>query len=201
MSENSSDQAPEPIKKLAAASDCEVGVSALVPRDPDEVKKIEAELVQAGIQEPAAQRLAIKFVRKMHMGPLPPVEDFAGYEEACPGAAREILDMAVRQQKHAHEIEQKVVDAETFCRKSGVPAAIVVVLIIIAAVVICAIAGHDAVAGGLAAISLTTLVALFLKSDLLGANADGEKSEPKPEKAKPAPAKQIGTKSSRKRRS
>lgn len=158
MSDVSSNQAPPPIKSEDSLENDQNGVGIVAGSDSAEIRypdntirKIEAELVHAGIEEPTAQRLAVRFVRKLHRGPLPPVEDFIGYEEVCPGAAREILDMAVRQQKHAHEIEQKIIDAEIFVKKSGVPAAILVVLIIIGAVVICANAGHDAVAGGLAA--------------------------------------------------
>jgi uncharacterized membrane protein len=49
-----------------------------------------------------------------HSGPLPTVKDFAGYEQACPGAARVILDMAVNQQKHLHWIEKSAVVLQCF---------------------------------------------------------------------------------------
>ena len=52
-----------------------------------------------GLAEPQA-RTAVKVFQsltyKSHRGPLPPAEEFAGYEAVFPGAAKEILDMAVR---------------------------------------------------------------------------------------------------------
>ena len=46
----------------------------------------------------------------LHVGPLPAPETLAAYENLCPGAAREILNMAKDNQKHRHKTESKTLD-------------------------------------------------------------------------------------------
>ncbi|MGI8637923.1 MAG: DUF2335 domain-containing protein [Segetibacter sp.] len=50
-----------------------------------------------------------------YSGPLPPAHELQGYEAACSGLAREIADMAIRQQAHRHALENNAQqqDAET----------------------------------------------------------------------------------------
>jgi uncharacterized membrane protein len=44
-----------------------------------------------------------------HSGPLPPPEQFAGYEAILSGAAERILRMAEREQEHRHRQEDRIV--------------------------------------------------------------------------------------------
>lgn len=43
----------------------------------------------------------------VHRGPLPPPDLLRGYDEVLPGAAREIMDMAIREQRHRNLLEQR----------------------------------------------------------------------------------------------
>jgi uncharacterized membrane protein len=70
------------------------------------IRQVEQELRSDGLEPEQAEKV-IRLLRrvaieKQHRGPLPTAEDFAGYEKAFPGAAKEILGMAIRQQSHAH---------------------------------------------------------------------------------------------------
>ena len=45
-----------------------------------------------------------------HEGPIPSPEYLKRYEDACPGAARDILDMAIKQNNHVIDSENKIID-------------------------------------------------------------------------------------------
>ena len=72
------------------------------------IEDVVGELVTAGLPADRASVVARLVVTRIHQqsGPLPSVSDFAGYEEVCPGAARDILDMAIRQQQHHHAMDR-----------------------------------------------------------------------------------------------
>jgi hypothetical protein len=67
--------------------------------------EILTKLARAGVSGDVIQMIKMEVTRS-HAGPLPTVETYEGYERVCPGAAREILDMAVRQQSHSHKMER-----------------------------------------------------------------------------------------------
>lgn len=51
--------------------------------------------------EDVPQELAVRIrtvISESHSGPLPQAEQFGEYEKVCPGAAKEILDMAKEEQ-------------------------------------------------------------------------------------------------------
>lgn len=85
------------------------------------IKKVEAELRSDGLGPaqlgPAQIEKVVRTVQrvtiqKRHRGPLPSADEFAAYEAVFPGAAKEILDMAVRQQKHAHDCDLAAIKGE-----------------------------------------------------------------------------------------
>jgi uncharacterized membrane protein len=61
-------------------------------RDPTQAPKTAAQLVA---------------VLELHEGPLPHPRTLNGYEDIVPGAAREILEMAKREQRHRHRMENR----------------------------------------------------------------------------------------------
>ena len=108
-----------------------------------------------------------------YSGPLPPAHELQGYEAACPGLAREIADMALRQQAHRHEMEKQSqkLDAETLRqvvtnehneKKTGQFLAFGVVVLITTTSCIGFFLGHPIVAAALEGSTLISLVALFL---------------------------------------
>lgn len=80
---------------------------------------------------------------RLHLGPLPAVEDFEGYDKACPGAARDIMDMAVRQQKHQHWVEKAEVASDMLLPILGLIAAIFLVVAMLVTGVYLAINAHE----------------------------------------------------------
>ena len=53
----------------------------------------------------------------MYVGPLPPANEFASYDQALPGAAERILTIAEKEVEHRHKNETKIVDHSV--KKSG----------------------------------------------------------------------------------
>lgn len=56
------------------------------------------------------------FAQKFHQGPLPPQEEFAGYERVLTGASDRILTMAERQAEHRQQIELETLRADNAAR-------------------------------------------------------------------------------------
>lgn len=151
---------------------------------PSRVKAIESELISKGLGAPQAQVAVQVFQHlvKSHSGPLPPAEDFAAYDNVFPGAAKEILDMAIRQQLHAHYCEKTAITGELRYRLFGMIAAVAVVLLLVVGAIMSSIYGQTSVAitlGGAA--GLTTLAGAFIKGRrLFEPDAPTQKSRPSP---------------------
>lgn len=111
-----------------------------------------------------APRVAMKVTAAVtsHRGPLPAPETFSQYDHICPGAAREILDMAIREQRHRHFVER----AESIYPFLGMLAGFVVVSGCIGGAAYLAINGHDLIAGVLIGAQLLGVVYLFINSRL-----------------------------------
>lgn len=54
-----------------------------------------------------------------HSGPLPTANEFAGYERACKGAAKIILNDFIQQAAHRRECEKKQIDAQIEAQHEG----------------------------------------------------------------------------------
>jgi uncharacterized membrane protein len=117
---------------------------------------------------------------------LPSAEDFAAYEAVFPGVAKEILDMAVRQQ-HAHFCERSTIEGEIKYRTFGMLSAVRVVLILVVGAIYASIYGQTAVAIALGgAAGLTTLAGAFIKGRrLFERDADNKVEKPHQKKKPP----------------
>ncbi len=76
---------------------------------------------------------------------LPSAIDFAAYEDICPGAARDILDMAKQHQTHLQTMERAEFWSEIFGKSLAVP----ILISFISAVVYLSAHDHEWVAGTL----------------------------------------------------
>lgn len=114
------------------------------------VKKLEP-LVKPGKAQQVAQLLEMT-VSRYHSGPLPPPEDFAGYENVHPGTAERILAMAERAQAHRHKQESRTVIGEYGIRIMGQVGALMTIALLVALVGYCAYLKQPLAAGVVAAI-------------------------------------------------
>ncbi len=127
--------------------------------------------------------------RESHQGPLPSPQTFAQYEDVCPGAAREILNMAIREQQHGHDQDKLALTSEVSYRILAIVLAASLVALFVIGAVVCAVSGHDgpAIALGSAA-TIMTGAGVFIR----GRNLFGSK-ETKEELEQAAPADSSAT--------
>ena len=135
---------------------------------PELARELESQLRSQGLGQPQAQAAVQVFRRvaftKSHRGPLPPAEDFEAYEAVFPGAAKEIIEMAVRQQEHSHFCERSEIQGELRYRMFGMASAVAIVLVLVVGAIACSIYGQTSVAIALGgAAGLTTLAGAFIK--------------------------------------
>lgn len=99
------------------------------------VEKVKERLVTSGVRKEQAPRLAeqvVEIATSYHSGPLPPASEFAGYEDVCEGAARDILDMAKSRQAHVQFIEKVHAVGELALQLATIFSAVILVLGMIA---------------------------------------------------------------------
>lgn len=147
--------------------------------EPESVERLKEILERQGVP-PAKAEIVLREVTteivRAHAGPLPSVEDFAGYDEICPGSAQEILDMAVRQQTHRHHMEKYNAGSEFWLPALGLAAAVIVVLAMLGAGVCLALTGHENLAVAVVSgTGIVTAVGAFLQR-----NKSEEPNLPKP---------------------
>lgn len=78
-------------------------------RLPAEIEK-EVEILRPFLKDPEQAPALVEQVFsyiKSYRGPIPPPEYLSGFERIVPGSAKEVIDMAVRQQRHRHGMERR----------------------------------------------------------------------------------------------
>lgn len=96
------------------------------------------------------------------VGPLPGPALLGQYEQVIPGLAQQIVDMAVREQRHRHEIERREVRQPYQLAINGQYLGFgVTILVLVVAVVFTAL-GFPAIAATLVGLDLVALVGLFI---------------------------------------
>lgn len=155
---------------------------------------IEGELIAAGVQPGVVGQVAVRIVRhvqsQFHSGPLPPADTYARYEEIYPGAAKEIMDMAVRAQLHAQDIERKIVSGEIRYRAIGISVAALIVISMIGGAIYCASLGATWIGSTLGAVAgLTTVAGVFIRGRRLFHDEEAVEEVEQREKAPPKSTK------------
>ena len=146
---------PKKKKKPAEAAE-----AAAVPVEPVELVENPDELLEENSE--SGGLLAVQF-----SGPIPPPSVLRGYEEVCPGAAQDIINMAKKEQDHRHDRERGGQEAAIADTKRGqwLGLGIAVIVMLIAAAV--TVFGQPLVGGLLGTLDLVALVTVFVLGDRL----------------------------------
>ncbi|MCX7899362.1 MAG: DUF2335 domain-containing protein, partial [Methylocystis sp.] len=110
------------------------------------IEHVKEDLVKSGVKREQAPRAAsrvVEYVASYHSGPLPSVREFRGYEDICPGAARDILTMAQKDQDHEHRMDVVRVRGEIFLKFSGMVFVLLVFALMIGGAIYAAQGGHE----------------------------------------------------------
>lgn len=186
MSDSSSGQVPTRTAPAAQQQPAKTSQPEFqVPPVPPDV--LEAILRKQGLP-PAKAGIVIEQIteiQRLHSGPLPTVEDYQGYENVCPGAARDILDMAIRQQRHHNAIEKMAVVGDFLLPVIGIIAALAVIGALLYAGVYLAVKGFEGLSlAVLSGTGIATVAGAFLQ----------KKRSKKPDEPKAAAPKNKGRK-------
>jgi uncharacterized membrane protein len=181
MSEDSSKRAPTNTKGADEA------VTVDAPRDvvlPEVVAEI---LTKQGMPPAKAGQVSQEItveVMRLHVGPLPTVEDFSGCNQVCPGAARDILEMAIRQQKHRNWVQKAEVIADTLVPVAAIVSAVGVIGLMLWGGIYLATINHEGLAATvLSGTGIATIAGAFLQM------WRSNKTEPLPQNNKQQPKK------------
>jgi uncharacterized membrane protein len=118
------------------------------------------------------------------MGPLPPPEVLARYDEVSPGLAERIVKMAENQADHRRAMEKRVVVHEARRSWGGLIAGVIVSLAFVVVSGFLIYAGHDVSGTILGTLDLAALVAVFVygrASERHGEGADANSPEQPPQ--------------------
>lgn len=114
---------------------------------------------------------------RSYMGPIPPPEMLAGYEEVLPGSANRILEMAEKQSQHRMSLEKTVTESDVKRANNGLVMAFGLSIISLAAAAYLAINGHEATASVIVGTNLAALAGSFIYGSIARKNERSEKRQ------------------------
>ncbi|MCL1931798.1 MAG: DUF2335 domain-containing protein [Treponema sp.] len=94
----------------------------------------------------------------MYVGPLPPANEFASYEQALPGAAERILALTEKEAQHRHKLEDKIISISS----RGQLCALIVSILSLGAVGLSIYFSQPVASIAPAIIAITGLVSIFV---------------------------------------
>lgn len=155
---------------------------------PGVIESVQEELQKGGVGPEKAARMARVIVTRLetfHSGPLPPVSDFAGYEQICPGAARDILEMAKSDLAHHQSMERWHVIGDLLLKVLGLLSAIAIVGGMLAAALYAALNGHDGLAVTIASgTGLSMVAGVFVRARMTKRTQPQQQPQQQPRKGK-----------------
>lgn len=86
----------------------------MMPQDP-----VQSNPTISSGKPPAAIAALKTSIQTSYQGPLPPPGDLAAYNQALPGGAERIMQMAEREQAHCHKMEKRVLRHNALALYSG----------------------------------------------------------------------------------
>jgi len=105
-------------------------------------------------------------VQQTYMGPLPPPEDLARYDEIVPGMAERLLTGFERQTEHRMALEKKVIDRDIRRADWGLGAGFAFGLVVFAGALGLILTGHESVGVGTIIADFLTYGGAFLYGDI-----------------------------------
>jgi uncharacterized membrane protein len=106
-------------------------------------------------------------------GPLPSAEEMLRYDQVCPGAARDIIEMAKSRQQHTQNFENKKLASEHIYRLLGLTGAIFIFLSVLIAIIwLTTIDAKDIALSLGAVLALTGLFSVFIRGRELYENSE-----------------------------
>lgn len=139
-------------------------LDVLVEEEPEvgEVIKKSPEVERILRAHPEVAGKLLQVTTQTHFsGPLPPPEIMSGYEQICPGAAREILNMATADAAHLREMQKEALRGHRIESVLGILSGFLIALAAIGALTYAAVSGQPITAGVVG--SVAVLAGVFMR--------------------------------------
>lgn len=142
----------------------------------DEVETVEAEIVERQLPKEIDDELdklgdkkpeviqSIIAVAKSYKGPLPSAEEFKHYEQTLPGAAARIMTCMEEEQKHRHQITERMSSASAQETARGQYMAFFLLLLLIVGGIICIFVEQPSLGAVFIAAPLFSAIMKFITS-------------------------------------
>ena len=112
------------------------------------------------------QSVMFAMEQKAYSGPIPPAEDFAGYEEVLKGSANRILQMAEHNAEHRRSMEENILDKDFQLKRLGYIAGAILVIMFGVFSFILGLNGHDELAGKIGVTTVVAVAVIFVLNKL-----------------------------------
>ncbi|MDW1979894.1 DUF2335 domain-containing protein [Vibrio sp. Vb0304] len=170
MTNTKSDITPEPENKNSGSDSTQSSelppnpLDVLVEEEPGvgEVIKKTPEVERILREHPEVAGALLQVTTQTHFsGPLPPPDIMKGYEDICPGAARDILDMAKNDAEHIRQMQKGALRGNTIETVLGIISGLIISLSAIGAITYAAVSGQPVTAGVVG--SVAVLAGVFMR--------------------------------------
>ncbi|MCR9966056.1 DUF2335 domain-containing protein [Vibrio antiquarius] len=170
MTNTKSDTTPEPENKNSGSDSTQSSelppnpLDVLVEEEPGvgEVIKKTPEVERILREHPEVAGALLQVTTQTHFsGPLPPPDIMKGYEDICPGAARDILDMAKNDAEHIRQMQKGALRGNTIETVLGIISGLIISLSAIGAITYAAVSGQPVTAGVVG--SVAVLAGVFMR--------------------------------------
>ncbi|EIK4807922.1 DUF2335 domain-containing protein [Vibrio parahaemolyticus] len=170
MTNSKSDTTPEPENKNSGSDSTQSSelppnpLDVLVEEEPGvgEVIKKTPEVERILREHPEVAGALLQVTTQTHFsGPLPPPDIMKGYEDICPGAARDILDMAKNDAEHIRQMQKGALRGNTIETVLGIISGLIISLSAIGAITYAAVSGQPVTAGVVG--SVAVLAGVFMR--------------------------------------
>lgn len=158
------------------------------PEDEEILQSLPEEMKEAIEQLPEEQRksllVALEWERRTsYSGPIPPAEMLIAYGQAYDGCAKDIVDMAIRDQAHAHEMNTTIIRAniENDRERSRIGAGLIGIFMVGSfLLVLLGAPGAQILGGGGVVTSVLSLIGLYAKSERDKARLEQKSNQQEP---------------------
>ncbi|EKP1098577.1 DUF2335 domain-containing protein [Enterobacter hormaechei] len=181
-SSNDSQRELEPLEEAEAVDDEEI--EELAGQVTKVIKK-EPELLERIMDDDQVRKMVMVRQSSYYSGPLPPYEIMQGYEEHCPGATKQFIDMLETNQTHNNRMHEKAVDATIERDKDNRKYAYSLTIIALIIVAVLGLFGHDWLAGIIGSTTILTILATFILNKLPSTSGEKKDSSKPPQAPKP----------------
>ena len=102
-------------------------------------------------------------ISSSYSGPIPTASEMQGHENASPGAAKQIINMAIEDQRSGNALRDKQSDQAHYQTILGQICSTIIVLALVGGAVYCISTGNELAAAGFGLAAVSPIIGLLIK--------------------------------------